>query len=216
MLELVKRIVPKSIKSPIKRMVRGSKPVQPRSHESKASLRREFLLQLPKNSICAEIGVDKGEFSEEILNIVQPSKLHLIDPWVYVEDTRYERSLYGGNRGQDQEQMDERFQKVERRFSDAISRGQVVLHRMNSDVAAASFTDHYFDWIYIDGNHLYEFVKSDLETYSRKVKPQGYILGDDYNVKGWWEYGVTRAVDEFVAKNHLELTLRDGQFWIHL
>ena len=42
----------------------------------------------------------------------------------------------------------------------------------------------YFDWIYIDGNHTYEYVKQDLEGYRPKVKPGGYMAGDDYGTKG--------------------------------
>ena len=43
---------------------------------------RKFLLEMmPKNSVCAEIGVNQGQFSKEILEVVQPKKLHLIDPW---------------------------------------------------------------------------------------------------------------------------------------
>src|SRR5688500_9782878 len=36
---------------------------------------------LPKNGVVAEIGVNKGEFSEEIIRRNHPSKLHLIDLW---------------------------------------------------------------------------------------------------------------------------------------
>ena len=43
----------------------------------------------------------------------------------------------------------------------------------------ASFPDNYFDWVYIDGNHLYEFVKKDVELSFQKVKPGGVIAGDD-------------------------------------
>lgn len=44
----------------------------------------------------------------------------------------------------------------------------------------ASFPDDYFDWLYIDGNHLYEFVRKDIEISFKKVRPGGIIAGDDY------------------------------------
>ena len=48
---------------------------------------REWLLKrLPKRSVCAEIGVYEGRFSELILRIARPRKLHLIDPWKYETD----------------------------------------------------------------------------------------------------------------------------------
>lgn len=48
----------------------------------KLLLDRESLLKcLPKNAIVAEIGVDQGEFSQQILDICTPQKLHLVDAW---------------------------------------------------------------------------------------------------------------------------------------
>jgi len=45
------------------------------------------------------------------------------------------------------------------------------------------------------------------------VKSGGLIAGDDYDETGWWEDGVTRAVDEFVGTGHCRLVLtRAGQF----
>ena len=58
---------------------------------------RDFLLKLlPQNSIGAEIGVHKGDFSEEILRDVRPNELHLIDPWRYESSDTYKDSWYGG------------------------------------------------------------------------------------------------------------------------
>jgi hypothetical protein len=38
---------------------------------------------MSKGSVCAEIGVWKGDYSDLILTITSPKKLHLIDPWEF-------------------------------------------------------------------------------------------------------------------------------------
>jgi cephalosporin hydroxylase len=83
---------------------------------------------------------------------------------------------------------------VRQRFAREIQSGNVIVHRLAAAEAAAEFADEYFDWIYIDGNHQYEFVLLDLESYYPKVKAGGFLVGDDYGVEGWWHGGVTRAV----------------------
>jgi hypothetical protein len=95
--------------------------------------------------------------------------------------------------------MDNIHQAVLDRFRREIASGQVEVHRAASADAAAQFGSCYFDWVYIDGNHLYEFAKRDVEAYYPRVKPGGFLTGDDYGPGGWWEGGVQRAVDEFSA-----------------
>ena len=158
------------------------------------------LHMMPKNSICAEVGVHRGKFSTRILDIVQPRRLHLIDPWKHETTELYGKALYGGRVPGGQPEMDARFASVCSRFQLEISRGQVVIHRGPSSEVLGEFPDNYFDWVYIDGNHLYEFVRQDLELSYQKVKPGGYITGDDYSPGGWWQGGVMRAVDEFVQE----------------
>lgn len=153
---------------------------------------RNFLLkEIPKGGICAEIGVWKGEFSERILKVARPGQLHLIDPWVF--QPGYPNRDYGGREAKNQSDMDMMYNQVDRRFG---NRCEVTMHRGYSQDVAPVFPNNYFDWVYIDGDHSYEAVKLDLELYSPKVKPGGYITGDDYE----WET-VKRAVDEFVKTN---------------
>ncbi len=174
---------------------------------------RDFLLNImPKESICAEVGVHLGDFSEKILSIVKPKKLHLIDPWKYEDTTKYQGSWYGGKKGQNQNNMDNRYKKILERFDSKIKSQQVTIHRSESSVLK-EFNDNYFDWVYIDGNHLYEFVKNDLNWSLPKVKTNGYITGDDYSTKGWWDDGITRAVDELVYKGSVKLIeIKNNQF----
>lgn len=180
--------------------VRKAKP------RSKQATRETLLYKMPKSSVCAEIGVHKGEFSKKILDITEPKRLHLIDPWEHQEDDRYKDSRYGGLDSDGQAIMDQRYQKVRELFGKELQAGRVQIHRNYSDVASEEFQDSYFDWIYIDGNHLYEFVKNDLELYYPKIKVNGYMTGDDYGTQNWWGNGVQEAVDEFVAQRP-ELTL---------
>jgi hypothetical protein len=176
---------------------------------------RDFLLNLlPKNSVGAEIGVHKGDFSAQILQIVKPRKLHLIDPWKHEDSPRYNKAWFGGMAGS-QIEMDKRYESVCARFSNQIQSGQIEIHREFSENALTQFSDGYFDWVYIDGNHLYEYVKKDLELSLEKTKPGGFITGDDYGVGGWWEDGVRKAVDEFLQQKPVQLIMiRLGQFVI--
>lgn len=181
---------------------------------SRRDARMKVLRMMPKGSVCAEIGVWKGNFSRKILNRVQPTSLHLIDPWKFVADDRYKNAAYGGKVAKGQEDMDRLFEDVRAKFADEIATGVVHLHRQTSAEAGAGFPDGYFDWIYIDANHAYEFVRQDLLTYHAKVKPGGFIAGDDYGTKGWWAGGVKRAVDEFVASGKAEWALQEASQFV--
>ena len=49
--------------------------------------------------------------------------------------------------------------------------------------------------------------------YLPKVKPHGLIAGDDYATPGWWQDGVTKAVDEAIAGGRFEkLHIENNQF----
>jgi hypothetical protein len=176
---------------------------------------RDFLLgRLPQRSVGAEIGVWKGEFSSRMLKLVRPTELHLIDPWKY--EASFHGAWYGGSKSS-QIEMDRIFESVRSRFAKETAKGQVTIHRAPSQLAAQGFKDGYFDWVYIDGNHQYEFVTADLESFAPKVRPGGLLCGDDYDrpAASWHKDGVTRAVDQFVRTHEYKLEeVREHQFII--
>ncbi len=177
---------------------------------------RAFLLKmLPAGSVGAEIGVYRGRFTAQLLQVVQPRELHLVDPWKHESGEAYSKALFGGRSAGGQAGMDACLEEVRQRFASEIAEGRVHIHRGYSAGVLEGFADGYFDWIYIDGNHLYEFVRQDLALAERKTRPGGIICGDDYGEGQWWEGGVKRAVDEYVAARSAEvLALRNGQFAI--
>jgi len=80
--------------------------------------------------------------------------------------------------------------------------------KMTSDEAAEILNEDMFDFIYIDGLHTYEGVKSDITNYLPLINKGGVIGGHDY-VQGW--LGVINAVDEIIGKP--DKTFKDGS-WI--
>jgi hypothetical protein len=117
--------------------------------------------------------------------------------------------------------MDEIHESVRHRFRAQIDDGQVEVLRLPSVEAARRLSG--LDWVYIDGDHTYEGVRADLAAWAAALGGPttnggtgGIIAGDDYGVRGWWEDGVTRAVDEFVAVERAELKVLGTQFMIRL
>jgi len=146
---------------------------------------RDVMLEsLPKNSVCAEVGIDKSEFSAKILQATHPSKLHLIDysPWS--------------------------IQNAKKKFVQEVAQGTIETHLGDSGKLLQSFPNEYFDWVYIDGDHSYEGAKRDLEATLQKLKPAGLIALNDYIYFGSIDlvkYGVIEAVNEFCITHGFKL-----------
>lgn len=68
---------------------------------------------------------------------------------------------------------------------------------LTSDDAISQLEGHQYDFIYIDGLHQYEQVKTDISNYMRFVKPNGFIGGHDYGPS--WP-GVKVAVHNVLGK----------------
>jgi len=79
----------------------------------------------------------------------------------------------------------------------------VRLIKEDSNTALKNLDMSKIDYVFLDGGHSYETVRNDLK-YSKKVlQNNGTILCDDYNLH--YAPGVTKAVDEFVLNNDLNL-----------
>jgi hypothetical protein len=160
--------------------------------------RRKMLDLLPKNGVCAEIGVDQGKYSKRILKRTNPKKLHLIDAWVCIEDEDYKFE-----RNFEDDLQNDKYEKIVDNFQKEIDNEQVVMHKAFSYDIVDSFEDKYFDWIYVDANHTYEGALQDLLMFDAKVKDDGYILGHDFVIHN--NFGVIEAVNEFCYLKHWKI-----------
>jgi hypothetical protein len=153
--------------------------------------RTALLEQMPKNAVCAEIGVDRGQFSDEIIRITRPLTLHLIDAWG--DPNRY---------------SDELKEAVRKKFATEMKEGKVEMHIGFSTTQLKKFPDRFFDWVYLDTDHTYQTSHDELLILKDKVKQNGIIAGHDYTLGNWigsFRYGVIEAVHELCVTENWEL-----------
>jgi hypothetical protein len=161
--------------------------------------RAGFYNQLPKNAICAEIGVWDGGNADSIYEICSPLSLFLVDTWV-------SRVGPGDQKIRTVEEWESMYKRVCYRFH---TRPNVTIIREDSLIAANRFPDGFFDWIYIDAGHSFKSCYSDLTVWYPKIKVGGYLAGHDYctnpttKTKG---FGVKKAVDFFREEHQLEIS----------
>lgn len=153
--------------------------------------REDLIREMPTRGTVAELGVDRGDFSEKIFEISKPKVLFLVDVWSSKRySSREERA-------------------VRNRFEAEISSGQVEVCKESSlDFGVRQQPDS-LDWVYIDTDHSFKTTLGELRALAPAVRPGGYICGHDFtwgNVRSGYRYGVVQAVATFMADNRWRLS----------
>jgi hypothetical protein len=157
------------------------------------------LLKPRKHEVGCEVGVHTGDTTITLLEKLPDIRIyHAVDPWESYET--YDGSKYrkpGNKKFKTWSSALEYFIKRTKKYKKKIR-----VHRMTSVEAVKSFDDESLDWVFIDANHEYPYIKENLELWAPKVKVGGFVSGHDYGNK--WN-GIKKAVDEFVPKNKLHI-----------
>lgn len=147
--------------------------------------------RFPSGSHFVEIGAWKGRSSVfmgvEIHNSGKTIKFDCVDTWK-------------GSETENDHQTDEYVKegKLFEKFTANIGRVSHVITPIVSDSVSASekYTDDSLDFVFIDGDHRYEYVLADIKAWLPKVKQGGMLAGHDY---GWCE-DVRKAVHEILGE----------------
>lgn len=139
---------------------------------------------LNKNMIGVEIGVNEGKNAFSMLKHLSIKKLYLIDP--YVKYSNNDRYITGNQKSFNNAK------KNLKRYSDKIEFIQDFAEN------AIDVIPNNLDFVYIDGNHDYDFVKKDVELYFKKLKLGGLIGFDDTGL-----YSVSKVIIESVDELNL-------------
>ena len=192
----------------------------------------EHLTSLGLINKGVEVGVFKGEFSKEIVS-KWGGILYMVDPWRPLGDEYSHSEIEWST-------FNHKFESCSDTYSKAMEAIQgfedrAIMIRSLSEQAVDLFEDGSLDFVYLDGNHAYDFIKQDIELWYPKVKKGGIVAGHDYLDMEWDEgkdyilpngkdkhiytntyegtqfyngvFGVNPAVDEFCEKYQLKLNL---------
>ena len=80
----------------------------------------------------------------------------------------------------------------------------------NSNYVLKKINNNLFDYVFLDGGHKYQTVKSDLESLVYVINNNGIVVCDDYNLS--YAPGVKKAIDEFVLNNNFRLNILKSRF----
>jgi hypothetical protein len=118
--------------------------------------------------IGAEIGVQRAEYSEVLLNLIPGLELFGIDAWIAYEGYH---DILGGQR-----EYDLNYQTAKQKTSLFDCH---LIKKWSMD-AVKDFKAGSLDFVYIDGNHDFEHCTEDIAHWGKKVKIGGIISGHDF------------------------------------
>ncbi len=136
--------------------------------------------------VGAEVGVERGKYSEVLCTKNPGVRLYAIDYW----------TSYSGYRDYtSQSKLDRFYEEVKERLKDFNCK----IIKKSSVEAAKDFEDNSLDFVYIDANHEFRHVVEDISAWIKKVRPGGIISGHDYRraTKAKYLHHVVEAVQGY-------------------
>jgi hypothetical protein len=142
-------------------------------------------------NVGAEIGVERGYFSEVLCKANPNLNLWCIDPWL-AEAYDPKAAIHAVDT--DQKKYDERYEECR----NLLSKYNTNIIRDTSIGALDRIPDESLDFVYIDANHDFPNFINDLHQWSKKVKVGGIISGHDYAIFSYKKHNhVKRALDAY-------------------
>lgn len=146
--------------------------------------------------IAAEVGVAESRLSSELM-AWGIEKLYLIDIWECVPFIR-------GCGSFEQSWHDENYKQVKEKFNENPN---VIILKGFSYKMAECIPDDSLGMVYIDGDHTYEGVRADIDSFWPKLVTKGILcLHDARNPS----YGVERAIWDFTKGEGINELIEDG------
>lgn len=160
-----------------------------------------ILLNVMNKPVICEVGVHIGHHLQNLVK-ADIDKAFGIDSWRSTGDLGQNDSDHS------QDELDGFYYKVCKLF-EGDQRVKIV--REFSAEASKDFEDGFFDFIYLDADHTYDGIYTDLESWYPKLKIGGIISGHDYidgdytlSIGHLVRFDVIEAVADFRKKYNID------------
>ncbi|MEO5366077.1 MAG: class I SAM-dependent methyltransferase [Magnetococcus sp. WYHC-3] len=155
-----------------------------------------------KFNVGAEVGVRRGRFSMLLCKCNPNLKLFCVDPWMAYSN-KYTK---------------ERQEGIYQECLKNLAGYNVEIIRKTSIDALEDFKDRSLDFVFIDGNHQFDYVCPDIIYWAKKVKSGGIMSVHDYYAFGW--SGVVQAVNSYtfchdIRPWYVTKELEPTAFWVN-
>jgi hypothetical protein len=177
------------------------------AYPQKRSLELIDIIGKNNYSSFLEVGVWKGDNIIKIASFFSNVKCYGVDPYDYSEydnqsSIKDDKSLLLKSESENVYQYSLSLSNRYKNYS---------LIRKSSLQAARGFKDESLDVVFIDANHSYESVKSDISLWLPKVRIGGYLCGHDYSI---YFFGVIQAVNEMLGVDNIVIKSDDTWFFL--
>jgi hypothetical protein len=143
------------------------------------------ILKIAEAKFGVEIGVNKGNHALALFKALPRLNLTCVDPW----------KAYDKRGSQKRQDACYKIARDQLKFYD------VCFVRDSSTNAVRIFDNEFLDFVYIDGDHRFDFCMNDLIAWAPKVKIGGIIAGHDY--AHHHTFGVIEAVNAYTRAHNV-------------
>jgi hypothetical protein len=147
----------------------------------------------------AEVGVWRGAFSAKFCEANPDLRMLCVDPWEPHQAWIDTKNALPPEKAK--AFMEESYRDARRRLDPLRC---TIVRKFSAD-AAQGVPDGSLDFVYIDGNHVYDAVIEDLLRWAPKVRAGGIVAGHDYRVSDKKPFiQVVAAVNDYTKAHGID------------
>jgi hypothetical protein len=155
-------------------------------------------------NVGVEVGTRFGDFAKVLLDQNPKCDLTCVDPWM-------------GYNNRSQQWQDDSYERAVKLLTPYIQAGRCTLCRKCSMDAVDAWDDASLGFVFIDGNHDFDFAMEDILYWSRKIKTGGIVAVHDYHP--FTGIDVMAAVNAYVAAHdirpwYVTREMEPTAFWV--